>query len=96
MMSFEKEIKEMDLKELLEKIQIYLAANIDSIYEKANSLIGVGIIHNLGTQKEKLKGQIEIYLKEVVQNIIYKIENMLVPNYYDYDRILKMLREAIE
>ncbi len=95
--------EKMDLKELLEKIQFYLASNIDSIYEKAKSLIGTGKIHNLGTLKEKLKGQIETYLRIVVQNIIYHINNEYVddpfiePAIEAYkEKYIKYLEKAIE
>ena len=86
--------KKMDLYKLLETVQANLVDNIDSFYQKANSLIGIGKLHNLGFQKEQIKGQIETYFKTVIENIIYKIEKASVPNYDDV--ILEILREAIK
>ena len=65
----------MPLKELLENIQTNLTLNIDSLYSKAITLIPKDIVHDLGIYKEKLKGQIETYLKLVVKNIIFQINH---------------------
>lgn len=65
----------MPLKELLENIQTNLTLNIDSLYIKAITLIPKDIEHDLGIYKEKLKGQIETYLKLVVKNIIFQINH---------------------
>ncbi len=97
--------KKMDLHALLETIQANLAINIDSIYEKANSLIGTGKIHNLGTMKEKLKGKIETYIKTVVHNVIHHLKNEDVNKYNPFiqpvlnefkNKQVKYLEKAIE
>jgi len=65
----------MPLKELLENIQTNLTLNIDLLYSKAITLIPKDKEHDLGIYKEKLKGQIETYLKLVVKNIVFQINH---------------------
>jgi len=66
--------KNWKLHDLLEAIQGNLAFDIDSYYNKAKELIGTDITHNLGFLKEQLKGNIETYLKGILQNVINFIE----------------------
>ena len=84
----------MPLDELLEVIQDSLEDRIDSFYDQAKELIGTEKQHNLGFLKEKLKEQIEVDLKLVVQNIILKIS---IPSFrLNIDYVIKELKKMIK
>ena len=91
MVNYEK----VPLRELLEVIQHNLASDIDSLYSQFTELIGKEKEHNLGFRKEQLKGRIERYLKVVVKNIIYQINNLKIDNFSD-TFILKSTNKELE
>ena len=91
----------MPLDQLLETIQLNLADKIDSFYNRTKKLIGKEKEHNLGFLKEKLKGQIEIDFKIVIQNIIHYTRNLLKDDIWIYklcwkNEMIQMLNEAIK
>ena len=97
----EQAFEKAELKNLLEVIQYNLAFNIDSMYEQSLALIDSAIItrkkeeHTLGWKKEDLKRQIENYLKIVVKNIAYFIEQH--PDIEGSDtEIINYLRKAVK
>ncbi|KKN04522.1 hypothetical protein LCGC14_1096490 [marine sediment metagenome] len=67
--------EKMDLYALLETIEANLSMNIESIYLITKELIGTEEVHDIGFLKEKLKVQIETYLKTIVKNISNYIKN---------------------